>query len=223
MKSAQSWSKIFPKPEEGDDDCVAVSRHLSFDLLIEGYFHGFFPWPHEGVDGFPWFSPDPRAVLFFDELHIPRSLAKTFRKSAGHWRVTRNQAFSRVIEECKLAYRPGQGGTWISAEMQAQYQALHREGYAHSLEVWEGSELIAGIYGVYAGFAFSAESMFHKCTGASKFAVIELCKALQARGLTFLDIQMLTPHLELLGAREISRSDFLKFRPRSLLTALEFS
>ncbi len=134
-----------------------------------------------------------------------------------------NQAFSRVLDDCKTTERPGQPGTWITDEMQAQYLALHREGYAHSLEVWEGEELVAGIYGVYAGFAFSAESMFHRRTGASKFAVIELCKKLKERGLTFLDIQMMTPHMELMGAREISRSAFLKFRTRSLSKALSFS
>ena len=217
------WSRVFPNPEGADSDCIAVSRHLSFELLLEGYHHGFFPWPHTGVEGFPWFHPDPRAVLFFDELHVPRSLAKTFRRNAGTWRVTRNRAFARVIRECKMISRPGQPGTWITDEMESQYLALHREGYAHSLEVWEGEELIAGIYGVYAGFAFSAESMFHKRTGASKFAVIELCRRLEELGLPFLDIQMMTPHLEALGAREISRSDFLKFRTRSLLTALEFA
>ncbi len=213
----------FPDVSLADEDgLLALGGDLDPESLVLAYSQGIFPWPmlgprqklalKPGQKGVPltWFSPPQRAVLFFAELHIPRSLAKTLKTSRDRWTTTWNQDFASVIETCARIPRTGQAGTWIVPEMPAAYIELHRRGIAHSLEVWdEQSRLIAGIYGVEAAGIFSAESMFHREDGASKFAVLELCARLQAQGKSFLDIQVMTPHLKLMGAREIPRAEFI--------------
>ena len=193
-------------------EIVATSDTVWPELLIDSYEHGIFPWPSGEDDLIPWCSPKKRALLFFDELRLPRSLEKARRLDTLTY--TRDQAFDAVIRACAEQPRPGQAGTWITDGMMKAYRELHRLGRAHSVEAWrsEGGEakLVGGIYGVDSGGAFSAESMFYREPNASKLALLHLVGLLKEKGSEWLDIQQLTPHLEKLGAREIKRADFLR-------------
>ena len=155
----------------------------------------------------PWCSPDPRAVLVFAELTPGRTLEKTIRR--GGFTCTLDRAFDTVIAACSAAPRPGQDGTWIAPAVVAAYTALHRDGVAHSVEVWRDEKLIGGLYGVDAGGLFCGESMFHHEPNASKLAILHLAQHLTARGSLWMDIQQLTPHMARLGAREIPRHQYL--------------
>lgn len=191
---------------------VAVGGNLEVATLAEAYRLGIFPWPQEGLP-LLWFSPDPRGVLDFSDLHIPRSLKKWQRQHA-HWRLTVNQAFPEVIRQCRLQKREGQLGTWILPEMEKAYLELFKAGKILSLEIWEESELIGGIYGVLIKNAsgqlhFSGESMFHLRTNASKIAFIEMVEHLKGLGLQWMDIQMLTDVTQALGGKYIPREEFL--------------
>lgn len=209
MISPNGSNEIFPDPEShaDEDGIVAVGGALTLERLEAAYRRGIFPWP---VEGYPmlWFSPDPRAILEFDRLHLPRSLRKSLKKS--EFTVTVDEAFKQVIIACGRVPRPGQDGTWITPELLRSYVAWHEAGAAHSIEVWERGMLVGGLYGVEVGGAFSGESMFHARPDASKFALLYLVQWLQSRGLEWMDIQMLTPHMEALGARAIPRAAFLK-------------
>ena len=190
----------------GADDVVGVGGDLEPDTLIGAYARGIFPWP---ADDLPllWFCPVRRGILELDRLHVSRSLARARRRLPFHCTIDR--AFSRVIRACAAAPRPDQEGTWITPEMVRAYERLHALGHAHSVEAWQGERLIGGTYGVDAGGAFSAESMFHHESYASQLALLHLLEHLAARGLEWIDIQMVTPHMERLGAREVSRGRFL--------------
>ena len=184
---------------------------------MQAYRQGIFPWPHEGYP-LLWFSPDPRAILNFDSLHIARSLARIRRRMLREgWTVTVDRAFPEVIALCSRVPRPGQSGTWITPQIKEAYVQLHRLGHAHSVEAWREGILLGGIYAVDAGGAFAAESMFYLESNASKLALLGLVDYLKERGLEWLDIQMLTPHLQSLGACEIPRAVFLN----KLAAALE--
>ena len=196
----------FPDPRYARGDIVALGDSLNVDILRDAYRHGIFPWPHEGLP-LPWFSPRRRALLFFDEMHIGRTLQKA-RKSA-QFTFTVDQNFEDVIRACSEAPRPGQDGTWINDEIVDAYVQLHRAGGAHSIEVWDGETLAGGLYGVDAGGAFTGESMFHRRTNASKLALLFLIDRLRESGLSWLDCQVMTPHMRALGAREVSRPKFL--------------
>jgi leucyl/phenylalanyl-tRNA--protein transferase len=206
----------FPDPRRAPKDgLLAVGGDLRPERLLLAYSQGIFPWPvydpDEDESILAWFCPDPRAILRFTELHLPESLRRAQRqiqKNAA-WRFSLNEAFEQVIEACSEVPRPGQAGTWITPEMLEAYVEFHRLGYAHSVEVWEGSELVGGIYGVEVGGVFAGESMFHRRSNASKFALLHLIELLKKGGASWIDIQMLTPHMKALGAREISRDDFL--------------
>ncbi|MBS1961106.1 MAG: leucyl/phenylalanyl-tRNA--protein transferase [Bdellovibrionales bacterium] len=193
-------------------DVVATSDDVWADLLIDSYEHGIFPWPMSDDDLIPWCSPKKRAILVFSEMTIPRSLAKARRNS--ELTFTRDRAFADVMRACAEAPRPGQDGTWITPAMLKAYTDLHARGRAHSVEAWRSvggeTKLVGGIYGVDAGGAFAAESMFYREPNASKLALLRLVDDLKEKGSEWLDIQQLTPHLEKLGAREIKRSDFLR-------------
>ncbi len=193
-------------------DIVASSDTVWPELLIDSYEHGIFPWPSGEEDPIPWCSPKKRALLFFNELRLPRSLEKARRNDTLTY--SRDQAFDAVIAACAESPRPGQSGTWITESMLKAYRELHRMGRAHSVEAWRtaGGEkkLVGGIYGVDAGGAFSAESMFYREPNASKLALLHLIELLKEKGSEWLDIQQLTPHLEKLGAREVKRPDFLR-------------
>jgi leucyl/phenylalanyl-tRNA--protein transferase len=179
---------------------------LSPDLLLRAYFSGVFPMadPREG-DAIYWYAPDPRAVLPLGGFRAPKSLRKTVRKAP--FRVTTNRAFGAVLEACAA---PGQGreSTWISEEVAQAYGALHRLGYAHSVECWEGGVLAGGLYGVALGGAFFGESMFHRATDASKVAFVHLVAHLRRCGFTLLDVQFTTPHLARFGVVEIPRKEY---------------
>jgi leucyl/phenylalanyl-tRNA--protein transferase len=185
---------------------LAVGGDLSPRRLLDAYRRGIFPWYSDG-DPILWWSPDPRMVLYPDELRVTRSLAKTLRNKSHELRF--DTAFDAVMRGC-AAPRPGQGGTWIGPEMRAAYRKLHDLGYAHSAETWIDGELAGGLYGVAIGSAFFGESMFSLARDASKIALVGLVRRLAAEGFGLIDCQMHTTHLESLGAREIARAEFAR-------------
>lgn len=201
-------SYFLPSDQWGADDVVAIGNNLSVEVLKEAYRKGIFPWPHPGWP-LLWFSPDPRGILFFSGYHVPKSLRKKVKKGDLH--VTFNEAFFEVIRHCAAVGRRGQSGTWITEEMIQAYQKLHHLKYAHSVEAWNDSgELVGGLYGVYIDGVFSAESMFHYASDASKLCLYYLIEKLREQGTDWLDIQMLTPHLKQWGATEVSRGRYLQ-------------
>ena len=200
-----SHSINFPDPESAKPDgLVAVGGDLSVPRLLSAYRRGVFPWT---VNPVSWWSPDPRAVLELDQIHVPRSLARTLRR--GTFQVTTNRAFRAVIEACSQP-APGRRDTWISPEFIEAYSRLHQEGHAHSLECWQGKQLAGGIYGVAVGGLFAGESMFHRTSDASKVALCHLVQHLLNQGFSLFDIQMLTPITRRLGGVEIPRREYLR-------------
>ena len=197
---------MFPDPRTVRGDIVAFGNDLRVEVLRDAYRHGIFPWPHDDLP-MPWFSPRRRAVLVFDELHVGRSLQKAARKSSFTFSIDR--AFSNVIAACAEAPRSDQDGTWIEPAIVEAYTALHRAGDAHSVEVWDGKDLVGGVYGVDSGGVFTGESMFYRKPNGSKLALLHLIEHLRERGATWLDCQVMTPHMEALGARLITRARFL--------------
>ena len=195
----------FPDPRYARGDVVAVGDDLRVETLRDAYRHGIFPWPHEELP-LPWFSPRRRTVIFFDELHVGRSLRKAQRRDFTY---SIDRAFEQVIASCANSPRGDDVGTWIGPDIIAAYTKLHRASDAHSVEVWSGSDLVGGLYGVDAGGVFTGESMFHSAPDASKLALLYLIDHLRERGATWIDCQVTTPHMEALGAREISRNRFL--------------
>ena len=203
---AEEWPRPDPKDAYG---IVALDFDLTPERVISAYRHGIFPWPDgHSLHPIPWVCPPRRAILEFAALHLPRSLRKSQRKLAG-LRFTFDHAFPAVIGACAAARRPGQRGTWITPPMIATYIGVHRRGHAHSVEAWDGETLVAGMYGITSGGVFAGESMFHRIDDGSKLCLLHLVAHLATRGSAWLDIQQLTPHLAALGAREISRADFL--------------
>jgi leucyl/phenylalanyl-tRNA--protein transferase len=189
-------------------DIVSLGQPLTVENLLEAYGKGIFPWYVEGLP-LPWYCPEKRAILEFDELHIPRSLKKAQRRS--EFSFTIDSDFAAVIKRCSAARRPGQAGTWITKEFINAYCLLHDAGAAHSVEAWDRQgNLVGGLYGVDAGGVFCGESMFYAKPNASKLALLFLIDYLRSRGATWIDAQVMTPHLERLGAREIPRSAFLE-------------
>lgn len=189
-------------------DVVSFGDELSVANLTEAYQLGIFPWYMEGVP-LPWYCPDKRAILRFKDLHIPKSLEKEQRKE--RFTFTIDKDFRGVIEECSKSPRSGQKGTWITTEFVETYTKLHQAGMAHSVEVWDANgALVGGLYGVDASGVFCGESMFHKQPNTSKLALLFLIDHLKKRNATWLDAQVMTPHLKALGAKEISRKEFLR-------------
>ncbi|MGE3173946.1 MAG: leucyl/phenylalanyl-tRNA--protein transferase [Planctomycetota bacterium] len=200
-----------PDPRGYDSEgLVAVGGDLSEARLREAYGKGVFPWYAEGILPM-WWSPDPRALMTAARLHVSRSLQRRLRRD--DFTVTWNRCFARVMAECG---RFRAEGTWIIPEMLRAYEALHRRGAAHSLEVWHGRTLVGGIYGVQLGGLFAAESMFHRATDMSKVALVALVRSLFAAGIELFDVQMLTPHLASMGAFEVPRADYLARLPAAL-------
>jgi leucyl/phenylalanyl-tRNA--protein transferase len=200
----QLW---FPNPRElapgGESDgLVAIGGDLTVQRLLLAYRQGIFPW---SVRPITWWSPDPRGVIEFERVHIPRSLARTLRLAP--FKVTRDQAFSDVIRECATV--PREDRTWISPEFMTAYTRLHRAGHAHSVECWQDGQLVGGIYGVAVGGLFAGESMFHRVSNASKVALVHLIDHLRESGFTLFDIQMVTSTTAQLGAVEIPRAEYL--------------
>lgn len=199
-------TSIFPDPRYASSDVVALGEDLRVSTLREAYRKGIFPWPHDELP-LPWFSPRQRTVIFFDELHVGRTLRKAVNRAPYTFTIDRD--FRAVIAACAAVDRPDQDGTWIGSSIIAAYTRLYDAGDAHSIEAWAGGTLVGGLYGVDAGGVFTGESMFHLREDASKLALLFLVEHLRARGGTFLDCQVMTPHMEALGAREIPRERFL--------------
>jgi leucyl/phenylalanyl-tRNA--protein transferase len=183
---------------------LAAGGDLSPERLISAYRHGCFPWYQDGQP-ILWWSPDPRTVLFPDELHISRSLRKVLRQNP--YRVSFDQAFAAVIQAC-AAPRTYADGTWITTPMQQAYLQLHERGIAHSVEVWREDELVGGLYGLAMGRLFFGESMFSRADNASKVGFATLVEQLRAWGFVLIDCQMPSQHLHNFGAKAISRDAF---------------
>ncbi len=203
----------FPDPERTDEDgLVAVGGDLAPATLLAAYRAGIFPWSDGPIT---WWSPDPRAVIPLDGLHVSRSLARTIRR--GRFHVTFDTAFRRVIEGC-AAPRPGREETWISPAFVEAYARLHETGWSHSVECWLGDRLAGGLYGLAIGAWFGGESMFSAERDASKVAVAALVARLRERGYVLFDAQVMNPHLASLGAVDIPRAEYL-VRLREALAA----
>ncbi len=188
-------------------DIIGFGGELTIENLRDAYNKGIFPWHIDGLP-LPWFCPQQRAILEFADLHIPKSLQKEWRKTK--WTFTIDEDFESVIESCSKMKRVHESGTWITPEFIASYMILHEVGDAHSVEVWDQDKnLVGGLYGVDGGGVFCGESMFYKESNASKLALIFLIEHLKSKGSTWLDTQVMTPHFEVFGAKEIPREEFL--------------
>lgn len=204
----------FPNPRQSTPEgLVAMGGNLDVETLEAAYKKGLFPWPQEGLP-LLWFSPDPRGVLDFQDLHVPDSLKKWNRKHSG-WEYTVNRAFAQVIQNCRLQKRAGQQGTWILPEMVEAYQRLFDLGRILCLECWDQGELIGGIYGVLTltekgEMLFSGESMFHLKSNASKMCLWKMVEHLQSQGHRWMDIQMITDVTQMMGGKYIPREEFLQ-------------
>lgn len=195
---------IFPKPDLAEPDgLLAVGGDLCTERLLLAYQNGIFPWYSDDTP-ILWYSPHERFVLFPDELKISKSMRQVLR--SGKLRVTMDTCFNDVITACSTAPREGQDGTWIVPDMIAAYNRLHTKGYAHSIEVWQENDLVGGLYGVHVGGVFCGESMFSRVSNASKTALIYLCNT---RLYKLIDCQVHTDHLESMGARTISREQYM--------------
>ena len=195
-----------PVSQASDEGLLAVGGDLCTERLLEAYRNGIFPWYSRGQP-ILWWSPDPRTVLFPAKLKLSRSLRKRLRH--GGFRVSFDEAFGEVVRACAGPRGRSPAGTWITSEMLAAYTQLHILGHAHSVETWEGEELVGGLYGVALGAAFFGESMFSRATDASKVAFAHLVRQLEAWGYTLIDCQVASEHLFSLGAEEIPRAEFL--------------
>lgn len=195
---------------EHPNGLLAAGGALSTTRLLTAYRQGIFPWYSEG-QVILWWSPDPRMVIFPDQLKIQRSVSRKLR--AGLFRFTADTNFAGVLKGC-AAPRRGQEDTWITSAMETAYIRLHELGHAHSVEVWKEDELVGGLYGVAMGGVFFGESMFSGVADASKMALAQLCRFMRHRGSVLIDCQVYSQHLESLGAREIPRSRFVELLDR---------
>lgn len=207
----------FPDPRGAPGDLpLAVGGDLRPETLLEAYAHGIFPWPDDTE--VYWWSPDPRAVIPLQAVHVSRSLSRTLR--SGRFRCSIDRNFDAVVAGC--ADRPGQG-TWITPALFHAFRRLHALGVAHSVEVLDRSgHLVGGLYGLGLGAAFMGESMFHRVSDASKVALVHLTSQLHAAGFVLFDAQLPTAHLQRMGARTISRTEYLQRLDRALEAHPEF-
>jgi leucyl/phenylalanyl-tRNA--protein transferase len=206
----------FPPAElalQEPDGLLAVGGDLSPVRLLNAYAGGIFPWFSEGQP-LLWWSPDPRMVFHTDQVHLSSRFRRSLRASS--WRIRADTAFAEVMHACAQALRPGQDGTWITDDMHRAYVELHRLGYAHSVEVFDGEELVGGIYGVAIGRMFFGESMFSARSGGSKVALATLACTLARWGWPLIDAQVENPHLLRMGAAHLPRAAFLQ-RTRELV------
>lgn len=196
----------FPDVRNADvDGALAYGGDLSEARLLLAYKSGIFPWFSGNVP--VWYAPDPRFVLYPEELKVSKSMKVLLKRDA--FRVTMNQDFEAVIRACRSTKREGQQGTWITRQMEQAYIRLHRSGWAHSVEAWNGDRLVGGLYGIRIGAIFFGESMFSHESNASKYAFIRFVEQMAAEEIGLIDCQVYTPHLESLGARHIPRSSFM--------------
>lgn len=209
---ATSW--VFPDPLEADDDLVAIGADLEPGTVLSAYRQGLFPMPLGDGRSVAWWSPDERGVLPLTGLRLTRSL----RRSVKRFSTTVDAAFDDVVDNCA---EPTREGGWIDDDIVAAYSALHRLGWAHSVEVWRGSELVGGLYGVAIGGLFAGESMFHRASDASKVALVALVELLSdGEPNRLIDVQWATPHLRTLGVVEVPRRDYLRLLRRALVVPL---
>lgn len=200
---------IFPHPKFADEKgLLAFGGDLSVERLKVAYQNGIFPWYEEGQP-ILWWSPDPRMVLFPENLKISKSMKKLFKDKS--FRVTYNEGFEYVIRKCSSINRERQDGTWITEDMIESYIKLHKAGLAKSVEVWKNDDIVGGLYGILLKEkkVFCGESMFTEMDNASKYGFITLVKNMEKNGIRLIDCQVYTKHLESLGAEEISRHNFL--------------
>lgn len=203
----------FPPITQADSyGVVAFGGDLSPNRLVKAYRSGIFPWYNEG-EPITWYSPDPRMVLFPEDLKISKSMRKVFRSEI--FKVTFNTNFEEVIRNCKTIFRPSDfGETWITNAMEQAYIDLHKKGVATSVEVWQDEELVGGLYGIDLGSIYCGESMFSKVSNASKVAFISLVNKLKQEHYKLIDCQVYNDHLASLGAVEIDRASFAKYLPK---------
>ena len=198
----------FPPVTEADEEGIlAIGGDLSTQRLLLAYRNGIFPW-YSDDEPIIWWCPNPRFVLFPDEIKISKSMRAVIKKQT--YSFTINNCFNNVIKNCKTINREGQSGTWISEEFIDAYTNLHNLGYALSAETWKNNKLVGGLYGVKMGNIFFGESMFSLSPNASKFAFIQLVQHLKNEGVKLIDCQVYTNHLESLGAKMIDRNDFMR-------------
>ncbi|NDC77194.1 MAG: leucyl/phenylalanyl-tRNA--protein transferase [Chitinophagia bacterium] len=198
---------VFPDPSLADEDgLLAMGGDLSPERLLLAYRNGIFPWFSGRIP--EWYCPDPRFVLFPEELKVSRSMRLLLRRDA--FEVTTNRCFLDVIQACRGVIRPGQWGTWITPSMVEAYVRLHEMGHAVSVEAWQEGTLVGGLYGIRMGGFFFGESMFSRVSNASKYAFITHVRMLQQEGVGLVDCQVYTPHLDSLGARFMPRDEFLE-------------
>jgi len=196
----------FPPVEDTlDDGLLAMGGNLSSERILLAYKKGIFPWYDGDIP--LWWCPNPRFILLPEEIVISKSMKTLFKRDAFEFTI--NQDFSGVINACKSVERKGQDGTWIKPEVVDTYSALHKQGFAHSAEVWENGTLVGGLYGIKIGKVFFGESMFSLRSNASKFAFIKYVEVLKSEGIQLIDCQVYTEHLESLGAKMILREQFL--------------
>lgn len=207
----------FPHPRLADEDgLLAIGGDLSEERLLLAYQNGIFPWYDEDTP-ILWYSPHERLVILKGNLKISKSMRQVLRSK--RFQVTYNQAFEQVIDQCARIVREGQQGTWILPEMKAAYISLHEHGYAHSVEVWEQDQLVGGLYGVKVGNVFGGESMFSKVSNASKVALISLAEDF---GISLIDCQVHSAHLESMGATLIPQEEFLAIIQHQEINAYDF-
>ncbi len=217
---AELISKFFPRAELADEEgLVGVGGDLEPERLLDAYTHGIFPWPIDDDGPLLWWSPDPRAILELDQLHVSRRLQRTLR--SGRFEATIDRDFAAVIEQCATV-EGRLGETWLTDDMIAAYTRLHRLGFAHSVEVWSDGCLAGGTYGLAIAGLFAAESMFFSVRDASKIAVACLVTHLRKRGYQLLDLQQLTDHTASFGAVEISRAQYLERLAAALALPVTF-
>ena len=196
----------FPNPELSEEDgLLAIGGDLSMDRLISAYCNGIFPWYNEG-DPILWWCPKPRFIIMPTDVKISKSMKKIIEKD--QFKVTFNNDFEGVVNNCKLMREISGEGTWISNDMKNAYINLYKHGYAMSVETYLDEELVGGVYGVKIGKCFFGESMFSKVSNGSKIALIKLAEKLAAENFIFIDCQMHTKHLESMGGKYVSWNDF---------------
>ena len=199
-----------------------VGGYLASDWLLAAYGRGIFPWPivDDGEEILAWFSPDPRAVLELDRLHVSRRLHRRIR--SGQFQISFDADFAAVVAGCAEP-RDTDSSTWITPGLAAAYRRLHDLGHAHSVEVWQQGHLVGGVYGVALGGYFSGESMFRRCRDGSKVGLVYLVERLRQRRFTLFDVQQSSPHLRSLGASEIPRRQFLDRLGESVQLPVSFA
>ncbi len=216
---------VFPDPNVTDENGIlALGGNFDVETLHAAYSRGIFPWPQGGYS-YVWFSPLERGVILFKDFHVPKSLQKEMKKNNYHFTI--DKSFRQVIKNCADVPRKAESGTWITPDIINAYVEFHKRGYAHSIECWQGEDLVGGLYGVWVSGAFMGESMFFLKPNTSKMCVVKLVELLKSRGHEWMDTQMVTPVVKSLGGRYISRREFLtllhesqkKFNHESLKSA----